>query len=163
MSDMTKHTPREFDVAGVVVGTYHNSVEIRPRKKLFSSPPTPKFPDTLPAPPPSLLRRPPLPGRFNKRPPPSSRVGLPLLLPPEQKKIKNIRNVHQDKVRQDYPTTICPETSWGQKKAHKLLTHKLFLPPLVPGIVSWRNWIYPWDKLGFHCVEKGKDLGLSLG
>ena len=31
------------------------------------------------------------------------------------------------------------------------------MPPFVP------NWVCPKDKLGFHCVKKGENLGLSWG
>ena len=34
------------------------------------------------------------------------------------------------------------------KKAHKLFSHKLSVPPFVPGIVPGTNWVCPWDKPG---------------
>ena len=54
---------------------------------------------------------------------------------------------------------------------HKLLTHKCFLLPFVPGNVPGKNWVCPRDKLGFfHCVNKEKTwlfpwdkVGLSQG
>ena len=48
------------------------------------------------------------------------------------------------------------------KKAHKHLIHKFFLPPFVPGLSQGKtqfvgkNPVCPWDKLGFHCVNKKK-------
>ena len=42
-------------------------------------------------------------------------------------------------------------------------THKLFMPPFVPGFVPGTNWVCPCDKLGFHCVKIGENLGLSQG
>ena len=71
-----------------------------PEKKIFSPPPphSPQRP-SWPLAPPALTRPgdPPTPGIFNKksRPPPSRRLGLPFPSP-EQKKIINIRNVHQE-------------------------------------------------------------------
>ena len=51
--------------------------------------------ETLPTPRPPSWRTPPPPG-FSINPPPPSHLGLPLPLPRAEKKVKNIRNVHQD-------------------------------------------------------------------
>ena len=71
----------------------------RARKKIFSPPPRQKQSPIRrthpPGPIPSWNPPPPFCGIFNKRTdPPPWRFGLPFPLP-EQKKIKNIRNVHQ--------------------------------------------------------------------
>ena len=44
------------------------------------------------------------------------------------------------------------------KKAHKLLTHKLFLPPFAPRIVPGTNWVCPRDKLVFSQGQAGLPL-----
>ena len=41
--------------------------------------------------------------------------------------------------------------------AHKLFSHKLSVPPFVPGIVPGTNRV----KSGFHCVKEGENPGLS--
>ena len=68
-----------------------------PEKKYLAPPPPKKFPaDTLPAtPPPLCWENAPLLAVFNKnrRPPPPG-TSPPPFPSPEQKKIKNIRNVH---------------------------------------------------------------------
>ena len=68
-----------------------------PKKKMWPPPPIPQFDaDTLPAPRPLLLLETPLLGfAIKNRQPLPSASDFPFPLP-EQKKIKNIRNVHQE-------------------------------------------------------------------
>ena len=84
----------------------HYLAGISAPKKIFSPPPPPppnrpnslQTPSRPPRPPPHpLLGEPPPSGIFNKNRPPSLPVAPGSPFPsPEQKKIKNIRNVHQD-------------------------------------------------------------------
>ena len=86
----------------------------RPRKKIFSPPPpVPQFAaDTLPAPRP-LLEIPPLLGFSIKNGSPLSwRLGLPLPPPRAEKKIKNIRNVHQENNEESRWETESPDNPY---------------------------------------------------
>ena len=72
-----------------------------PEKKYLAPPPPPNSPRTPSRPlasPPPLGRPHPPPGIFNKKSDrlPSWRLGLPLPLPGAEKKLKNIRKVHQE-------------------------------------------------------------------
>ena len=70
-----------------------------PEKKIFS-PPTPQIlqfaAETLPAPRPFSLETPPTPGSFQYKPPPPHPLGTSPSPTPGRKKVKNIRNVHQE-------------------------------------------------------------------
>ena len=46
------------------------------------------------------------------------------------------------------------QSYWAWKKAHKLFSHKLSVPPFVPGIVPGTNRVCPRDKPG--------EIGLPL-
>ena len=46
-------------------------------------------------------------------------------------------------------TPICGSPISRAKKADKLFSHKLSVPPFVPGIVPGTNWVCPRDKPGF--------------
>ena len=84
---------------GVFVYSWKLGGHFGPEKKYLAPPPPKTFLETASWPPPPISWETPPPGIFNNKPTPapSWRLGLPFPAP-EQKKIKNIRNVHQRNV-----------------------------------------------------------------